>query len=313
MPQLAIIIVSWNVRDLLGRCLATLRASLAGSGIGNEVIVVDNASTDGTAAFVRSHYPDVQLIESPTNLGFAGGNNLGLRCVLTRPQPPEFLFLLNPDTEIVGDAIVRLVRRMQQNPGIAVLGPLLRYPDGSIQSSRRRFPTAGTFFWESTPLEWRWPANPWARRYRMAEHSDAEQQVDWLVGAALLVRRCAIEQAGLLDAGFALYSEELEWQRRLGRYGQIVYDPGAEIIHHEGQSSTQIPTRRLILFHTSRLRYIRMQHGRTLEQLVRLFLRGAYGLELGLETTKWLLGHRRALRRQRMDTYWALLGSLSII
>ena len=130
----------------------------------------------------------------------------------------DYVFLLNPDTEVVGDAIPTLVRYMETHPDVAVVGPQLRYADGSVQSSRRRFPTKGVYFWESTPLEQRWPNNPWARRYHLADlPDDTEQEVDWLVGAALLVRRAAIERAGLLDAGFQMYSEELEWQRRISR------------------------------------------------------------------------------------------------
>ncbi|MFL5807247.1 MAG: glycosyltransferase family 2 protein, partial [Roseiflexaceae bacterium] len=255
MPSLAVIIVSWNTRDLLRRCLDTAHASLAGAGIAYQVIVVDNASSDGTPAMLRAAHPEVVLIEAGRNLGFAGGNNLALRRVLSAEfrvlssAPPnsklkrsedtrnskfdadprnlklktqhsklDYILLLNPDAEVVGDAIPRLVGYMDAHPDVAVAGPKLLYPDGSAQPSRRRFPSRGVFFWESTPLEARWPGNPWARRYRCADApDDITQDVDWLVGAALLVRREAIERAGLLDAGFAMYSEELEWQRRIRR------------------------------------------------------------------------------------------------
>jgi GT2 family glycosyltransferase len=223
------------------------------------------------------------------------------------------MLLLNPDTEVLGDAIPRLVRYLEAHPDVAVVGPRLRYPDGSVQPTRRRFPTPGVYFWESTPLEGRWPANPWARRYRLADRrDDVEQDVDWLVGAALLVRRVAVERAGLLDAGFALYSEELEWQRRIRIAGstRIVYLPDAEIIHHEGRSSEQAPARRLILFHRSRLRYVRIVHGKRLAGLVRRFLRLAYGAELLVEGAKWLAGHRRPLRAARVATYRELLRAL---
>ncbi len=236
MARLAIVIVSWNVRDLLRRSIQTVHASLAGSGIDYAIVVVDNASGDGTPAMLRAEHPDVWLLEAGRNLGFAGGNNLALRHLAIRDwrleieqerqrlqsptsnlQSPavDYVLLLNPDTEVVGAAIPRLVGYLETHPQVAVVGPRLLYPDGSVQSSRRRFPTPGTFFWESTPLEPRWPANPWARRYRLADApDDTEQEVDWLMGAALLVRRAAIERAGLLDSGFAMYSEELEWQRQ---------------------------------------------------------------------------------------------------
>lgn len=311
--MLAIIIVSWNVRDLLERCITTVHASLAGSGIAYRIVVVDNASTDGTSAVLRARHPEVEAIDAGRNLGFAGGNNLALRRVLTwNGSCVRYVLLLNPDTEAVGDAIPTLVRYLEEHPDVAVVGPRLRYPDGTVQSSRRRFPTPGVFFWESTPLEWRWSDNPWAQRYRCADMpDDQEQTVDWLVGAALMVRRSAIEHAGLLDAGFVMYSEELEWQQRLRACGRIVYLPSAEIIHHEGKSSAQVPTWRLMTFHRSRLRYARLRYGNRLETALRAFLIAAYGAELLVEGGKWLLGHRRDLRQQRIAGYLAFLRALA--
>jgi N-acetylglucosaminyl-diphospho-decaprenol L-rhamnosyltransferase len=346
---LTIIIVSWNVRQLLANCIRSLHTSLAGSLLNYQIVVVDNASHDGTPAMLRSEFPEVVLLESGGNLGFAGGNNLGIRWALGQgsevaltpspspttgrrepiekirdqeteargfqptlraAEPPEYLLILNPDTEAVGDAIPALVAWMQQHPDVAVAGPLLRYPDGNIQSSRRRFPTLGVFFFESTPLEWRWPNNRWVRQYRMLDLPDNEQPVDWLVGAALLVRAKAIQQAGLFDERFTLYSEELEWQRRLGKAGTIMYVPSATIIHHEGQSSAQIPMRRLVLFHRNRLRYIRLVHGAGLALLVRLFLIMIYLFETVLEGVKWLVGHKRAMRGERVRAYLGLVGAL---
>jgi N-acetylglucosaminyl-diphospho-decaprenol L-rhamnosyltransferase len=320
--SLAVVIVSWNVRELLRRAVATVHESFAGSRIAYQVVVVDNASADGTPEMLRADHPEVLLLEAGRNLGFAGGNNLALRRLLAgessslspRPSPlsPDYFLLLNPDTEVVGDAIPRLVRYLEAHPDVALVGPQLRYPDGSVQPTRRRFPTPGVYFWESTPLEWRWPANPWARRYRIADRADdAEQEVDWLVGAALLVRREALLRAGVMDAGFALYSEELEWQRRVRAVGKIVYLPEAVIVHHEGRSSAQVPARRLIAFHRSRLRYARLAHGVRLATALRWFLRLVYGAELAAEGAKWLAGHRRELRAERVSTYRTLLRSLA--
>jgi GT2 family glycosyltransferase len=187
------------------------------------------------------------------------------------------------------------------------------------------------YFWESTPLEPRWRNNPWVRRYHLADTpDDTEQEVDWLVGAALLVRRTAIERAGLLDAGFQMYSEELEWQRRIREAGnggwemersshpaspmpyaaRIVYFPDAVIIHHEGKSSEQAPARRYINFQRARLRDAGMVYGRRFAARLRLFLRTAYAFELATEGGKWLLGHKRALRAQRMAVYRQVLREL---
>ncbi|WP_232280128.1 glycosyltransferase family 2 protein [Roseiflexus castenholzii] len=313
-PMLAIIIVSWNVRDLLERCITTVHASLAGSGIAYRITVVDNASTDRTFAMLRTRHPNVEVIDAGRNLGFAGGNNLALRRVLSRNgSRVRYVLLLNPDTEVIGDAIPTLVRYLEEHPDVVVVGPRLRYSDGTVQSSRRRFPTPGVLFWESTPLEWRWLNNPWVRRYRcMDTPDDREQTVDWLVGAALLVRRSAIDRVGLLDASFVMYSEELEWQQRLHACGRIVYLPAAEIMHHEGKSSTQVPTWRLMTFHRSRLRYARMRYGDHLATGLYIFLMAVYGAELFVEAGKWLLGHRRDLRRQRIGGYVAFLRGLGV-
>ena len=343
MTSIGIVIVSFNTRELLRDCLVSLR----GCALPLRVVVVENASRDGSAVLVRESFPDVELIELAKNVGFAAGTNVGLRRLGVRsqesgigeqtptPNPqlptPDYVFLLNPDTEVVGDAIPALVRYLEAHPHVALVGPQLRYPDGSVQPSRRRFPTRGVFFWESTPLEQRWPNNPWARRYRIADTADdAEQEVDWLVGAALMVRRDAIERAGLLDAGFVMYSEELEWQRRIrgigvgswgmgGRYQpptpnsqlpRIVYFPDAVVIHHEGKSSEQAPARRYLNFQRSRLRDAGLVYGERFAALLRVFLRASYAAELAAEGLKWLIGHKRTLRARRVAVYWQVLREL---
>lgn len=314
MIDLAIVIVSWNVRDLLCRCLWAVEASLAGSGIVYEIIVIDNQSADGTPEALRAAFPHVRLIEARANLGFAAGNNLALRELLARDVP--FILLLNPDTEPVGDAIPRLVRFLERRPDLVAVGPQLRYADGSVQSSRRRFPTRMTFFWESTVLDRLWPANPWARRYRCADTpDDLAQPVDWLVGAALLVRGEAIRRAGLLDERFFMYSEELEWEWRLqptraSGSSAIWYLPEATVIHHEGKSSDQAPARRHIHFNRSKILLARMWYGWRFAGTLRAFLHLGFAYELGIETLKVRLGHRPDMRRQRIAVYWQALREL---
>lgn len=308
--DLAIIIVSYNVRDLLRRCLTSIDAAPDSSSLRYAVIVVDNASRDGSAAMVKSEFPHVRLIALATNRGFAGGNNVGLRAILEQKPHPRYALLLNPDTEIVGDALEQLVRYLDTHPDVAVVGPQLRYADGTIQSSRRRFPTIGMLFWESTLLEQWWPRNPWARSYRYEDRgADMIQVVDWLVGAALVVRVSAIERAGWLDEGFFMYSEELEWQARLRRFGAIVYLPDALIVHHEGKSSEQNLAQRHINFQRSKLRYAGLRWGRIVRELLRAFLLLTYVIQLLIEAAKWLIGHKRGLRRQRICEYRTILRS----
>lgn len=306
MLECSVIVVSWNVRDLLRRCLESVRRELAANAVSAEIIVVDNASADGSPAMVRAEFPEAELIETGANLGFAGGVNAGL----ARAQG-RWLLVLNPDTELEPAALATLLHWAERLPGAAVAGPQLRYPDGSLQSSRRRLPTPLTYFFESTLLARWWPGNPWARRYHLANRpAEAQQRVDWLVGAALLVRRSAAEAAGPLDERFWMYSEELEWQRRLGAHGGIWYVPQAVIVHHEGRSSEQAPLRKHLAFQRSKLRYAALAHGPALATALHLFLLATYGLDWLAEAAKWALGHKRELRRERLAIYGAVVGAL---
>ncbi|ABY36739.1 MAG TPA: glycosyltransferase family 2 protein [Chloroflexus aurantiacus] len=329
--MLAIIIVSWNVRDLLRRCLSAVQAALAAGNLSAEIIVVDNDSHDGTAAMIRQEFPAVHVIEAGANLGFTAANNLALRTLLARPDGgPEFILFLNPDTEPQADAIPRLVGFLQEHPAAIAVGPRLLYSDGSQQSSRRRFPTPLTMIWESTPWERLWPRNPWARAYHCADRSaDRVQRVGWLVGAALLVRTTAIRQAGLLDERFFMYSEELEWQWRLQWQNpvapapdrsrrehvevcsQIWYLPDAVVIHHEGKSSEQVPLVRHRYFQQSRLLLARMWYGWVTAALLRRLICLGYQYELIIEALKLALGHRPELRRQRIVLYQQVLYTLN--
>lgn len=317
--DLGIVIVSWNVAGLLERCLASIDRSLAASSLSYTTVVVDNASTDDTVSMVRERFPAVDLVANTDNRGFAGGVNDGLArlgiggTALVRPAP-RYVFVLNPDTEIVDDAIARLIAYLDAHPDVAVAGPLLRYADGTIQSSRRRFPTVASLFWESTLLEQWWSTNPWARRYRMEDQaSGGEQAVDWLVGAALMVRRSAVAAAGGLDEGFFMYSEELEWQERITRSWRqprpIMFVSDAVVMHYEGRSSEQNLVRRHVNFQRSKLRYVRMRWGRALEGIVRCFLLGTYVVQAVVEGAKWLLGHQRSLRTARVRQYAQIVRS----
>lgn len=329
MPSVAIIIVSWNVRELLRRCLDSVERSLAGGAIAHQIIVVDNASADGTPALIRAEFPAARLIEPGANLGFAAGNNVALAALglgvgswglaptpNSQPPAPDYVMLLNPDTEVVGDAIARLVAELEARPELVAVGPRLRYGDGDVQPSRRRFPTRMTLLWESTPLERIWPGNPWAARYRCADlPDDIAQPVGWLVGAALLVRSEAICAAGLLDERFFMYSEELEWEYRLqlaagAGSSAIVYIPEAEVIHHEGKSSEQAIARRHINFQRSKLLLARMWFGWGYARLLRSALALGYGYEIAVEAAKLALGHRRELRRRRIAVYRETLREL---
>jgi GT2 family glycosyltransferase len=221
----------------------------------------------------------------------------------------RYLLILNPDTELVGDALATMVRYLDEHPAVGALGPALHYPDGRLQSSRRRFPTPATAFCESTLLHQWFPNNRIARRYHMADlPAGVPQPVDWLVGAALMIRREAWQQVGPLDEGFFMYFEELDWCRRCRMAGwEIHYLPAAEVIHYEGKSSEQVVTARIVRFQRSKLRYFGKYYGAGWALVIRLFLVGTFAFQLCEEALKWLAGHKRALRRERVAAYWRVL------
>lgn len=299
LSQLSIIIVSWNVRELLAACLAALPR-------GPQVIVVDNASADDSAEMVRARFPDVVLLANRENRGFTGGNNDGLKLAAG-----QLILFLNPDTVVDADALPLMVDYLEAHPAVGVVGPQLRYGDGTLQSSRRRFPTLMTALMESAPLAWHWPAafNPWARRYRMDDQSPGQtQEVDWLVGAALLTRREVLDGAGAFDEGYFMYSEELDWQRHVKQAGwKIVYLPDAVITHYEGKSSEQAVAARHIRFNRSKVRYFEKHHGELAATTLRLALLAMFAVEWLLEAAKYVLGSQRPLRQSRMSAYGELL------
>lgn len=321
-PDVSVVIVNWNVRDLLRRCLASVAISddLFVAGIAKsagpwtaEVIVVDNASTDGSAAMLAREYPWVSVIVNADNIGFTRGNNQGLAVSRGR-----FVLFLNPDTEIAADTIATMLGFAAANPAVGIVGPQLRYGDGSPQSSRRRFPTLATFLIESTVVQQWWPRNQVLSRYYMLDRSDnAVSRVDWVVGACMLVRREVLDQIGGFDEGFFMYSEELDLCRRAVSAGwQVVYYPPARVTHYEGKSSEQVVAARQIRFHTSRVRYVRKYHGAAAAALVRSFLLLTFVYQWCVEAAKWLAGlvipsqrGRRSMRRERMAAYRAVLRS----
>ena len=299
--DLSIIIVNWNVRDLLRRCLQSIPE--AATGLTYEIIVVDNASSDGSDQLVHA-FPHVHWIQNLENVGFTRANNQGLAASQGR-----YICFLNPDTVLRPKALSILVEYLDTHPKVGIVGPQLRYPDGTLQPSRYRFPTPMMALMESTPLAWAWPDNPWARAYHCAGcPPDRPHTVDWLNGACLMVHREVIAQVGAFDERFFMYSEELDLCRRAKDAGwEVMYVPDAVVVHYEGQSSGQAVLARDVNFNRSKVRYFYKHHGVLTAHLVRWGLRLEYGAQLLLEAAKWLVGHKRPLRAQRVRVYWAVI------
>lgn len=315
MPDLSIVIVSWNVRDLLRECLRSIVDaedivlapfnSSTPNKLSVEIIVVDAGSGDDTSAMVHSEFPSVQLVEVGINVGFSKGNNIGIS-----ESRGSYVLLLNPDTRIVSNALSVLTGYLQANPQVGVVGPKLLRGDGTTQSSRRRFPNLWTGIYESTWLEQIAPHGLLDWYYMADQDENIISPVDWLTGAALVVRREVFEQVGIFDEGYFMYSEELDWQKRIkaGDW-EIVYLPTAHIVHYGGMSSDQVIPLRHIRFQSSKVRYFHKHHGQLAAALIRMVILANYLVQLLLESVKGLLGHKRDLRQERVRAYWQVLKS----
>jgi len=302
--DVAISIVTFRTPGLVQSCLESLAA--AGGEVSFDVTVVDNASDDGTVEIVRRAFPWVRVIANARNEGFGAAHNQALREARAR-----YLMVLNSDATVAPGALKTLVEFMDRRPDVAVAGPRLRHPDGSVQSSRRRFPTLATLFLESTQLQRWWPDNAVLRRYYVADRSDdEEQEVDWLAGACLCVRAGAAESIGLFDERFFMYSEEVDWCRRFRAAGwRVWYLPSAEVRHHEGASSRLDLAARDQRFQASKLRYAEKWHGPGVARALRTYLVFEYVARAVEESVKIALGSRVGQRRARLAVLGAGLRS----
>lgn len=275
MLDLAIVIVSWNVRRLLRSCLDALLADLRRAGLSAEVWVVDNDSVDGTPEMVRDNFLTVRLVESGANLGFAGGNNLALRAILDKADRPPAVWLLNPDTEVESGATTALLTALAEHPTAAVAGARLLYPDGTLQQSAFQFPGLVQLAYELFPLPARFYDTPLNGRYpRRLYEGEVPFRVDHPLGAAMMVRTAAVEQVGLLDEAYHMYCEEIDWCWRMDRAGWgALCVPEARVIHHAGQSTAQVPVPSFVNLWTSRARLYARYHGPVTWRLARAMVR----------------------------------------
>ncbi|MDO9065870.1 MAG: glycosyltransferase family 2 protein, partial [Chloroflexota bacterium] len=230
MTTLSVVIVSYNTRELLRLCLTSVLQ--AGP---TEVTVVDNASSDDSAQMVQADFPQVRLIASALNLGFVRANNLALR-----ESCGDHLLLLNPDAELQEGALSTLQGLLDDHPQAGAVGPRLVYGDGALQHAAFRFPTLLQTYFDFFP----WPArllqSTLNGRYPRNAYSGRPFQVDFVLGACLMIRRTAIDQIGLLDERYFMYCEEMDWCKRLGQTGWGVWcEPRATVVHREAQSSRQ--------------------------------------------------------------------------
>ena len=237
----AVVIVAYNVRELLLACLASL-----GPEVG-EVVVVDNASTDGTAQAVRERAAEVRLIANRQNVGFSRANNQALR-IVTAP----YVCLLNPDTEVKDGALARLVAALEADRRLGIVGPKLLNPDGSLQAGGLAFPNLWALLAQAVP----WGRRP--ARSRRTGVSGAVAECDWVTGACMMIRREVLDQIGLLDEGYFMYGEEKDLCYRAKQAGwKVGCVTDAEVIHHGSQSADQAPVESYLAFLDSQFRFLR--------------------------------------------------------
>jgi N-acetylglucosaminyl-diphospho-decaprenol L-rhamnosyltransferase len=240
--DLAVVVVNYNAGEYLARCVRSVVD--ASGGLALDLLVIDNASHDGSARAAAARAPEVRLVENPTNRGLSAAWNQGARAV----GAPWILFL-NPDAELCHGDLGAFVAAGEARSDVAVLGPVIRNPDGSIYESGRVFPgvvlAVGHAF--LGPFA---PGNRFTRAYRQASWDrTTEREVDWVSFAAMLIRRSALDQVGGFDEGFWLYGEELDLCTRLRDAGwKVLASPVLEVLHEGGVSTGR--SRRTHLMHS---------------------------------------------------------------
>lgn len=262
MLDLAIVIVSWNVRDYLRDCLTSVYAELHRSGITGAVWVVDNGSTDGTLSLLKNLFPQVRLITNQENVGFGAANNQGMKAAAA--ESPRYYFLLNPDTLVRVGAFKKMLTFMDARPDVGVAGARLVYGDGRFQHSAFAFPGIRQLVFDLFPLPDRFYDSRWNGRYpRTYYRSDSQPfEVDHTLGATMMVRRDVAEATGGFDETFHMYCEEIDWSWRIREAGWAIYTvPAAEVVHFGGESTKQIPARSVINLWGSRAQLYQKHYG----------------------------------------------------
>jgi hypothetical protein len=243
VPDVSVSLVNTNSRELLLACLESLQVTAV------EIVVLDNASEDGSAAAVREHFPEVRVIEQRHRAGFGANHNTVIRATTGR-----YVFVLNEDTTSDDWGFERMVAHLDANPRVAALGTRLVYPDGRPQDSAWRFPSPATTALGLVPV---------ARGGVVQSRGDQSRtrDVDWAMAAALLLRREALDEVGIFDEEFFIYSEETDLCRRLRAAGwRTQYFPQVTVVHHESQFSVGIPERRINEMWRGRHRYWQKHH-----------------------------------------------------
>lgn len=272
--DIAIIIVHWNVPDLLAECLASIKREVSCVDLRTETLVIDSASSNQQHRDVVARFPEVRLVESRENLGYSAGNNLGIRETCS-----QAVLILNPDTMLLPGSLTTLWQTLNVAPHVGLVAPLLLNPDRSIQSAGYDFPGIRNLVCDLFPA----PARIYASRFN-GRHDGGDgvlpYQIDYPLGAAMMLRRSALAEVGGFDEDYQLYCEEIELcQQMAARKWTQLLAPSARVVHFGGQSTGQVRHESQMALWKSRMRYYqRWRHGRSkwaTDTLLRLGLRRA--------------------------------------
>ena len=302
--DVSIIVVNWNGRGLLARCLQCVESTV--KQVRYEVIVVDNASTDGSQDMMKRDFPNVRLIENTQNVGFAAANNQGMEIAQGR-----FVLLLNSDAFVKDGTVDTMVAFMDAHPEAGMAGCKLLYDDGRLQRSCTSFPSLATELYSAIKLDKLLPKSPIFGKYRLSYWNfDDIREVDVIMGAFMMVRREAIDQVGAMDASYFMYSEEVDWCYRFKNQGwKILYYPEVEAIHLWGGTSKQVQLEMFVQMYQSRIHFFRKNYGRFSVFLLKILLYLNCVLRVGLGRIYYLRETSPQLR-QKQDAFWRLLRVL---
>lgn len=309
MAELAVVLVTWNVRDLVRDAISSLQADLDKHGPDAIICVVDSASTDGTPDMIAATFPDVRLIRSDTNLGFGRANNLGLRALgfgtAASHELPAAVYLLNPDTITHEGATRALYDVLMADPRAGLVGARLSYEDGSFQHGAYGFPGLRQLWVEFFPRPGRLYEHRFNGRYPRSLY-DAGQpfDVDFPLGATMMLRREVIQATGMFDEQFFMYCEEIDWAWRIHAAGwRVLCVPAAHVTHLSGKSTGQVRGQSVINLWTSRLRLYRKHYPRWKSWLARGMIAA------GMQRRIWQGGPPELLDAYRQVRQLALRGN----
>lgn len=297
MSDLGIVILNYNTRAVLRDCLRSLAQT---RGVRADVVVVDNGSHDDSVAMTRAEFPQIRVIASETNGGYAYGNNLALREFLIQPNPPRALMLLNTDTVVPPDSLKRMMDFLDSHPDAGIVGPKLLLRDGSLDlACRRSFPTPEISFYRMVGLARLFPKSKRFGRYNLTYLDENETApVDSVVGAAMLMRTRALQQAGLLDETFFMYGEDLDLALRIQQKGwKAYYYPHAEIMHYKRESSRR-SKKAQVEFYRAMYIFYEKHYRRTTPFWLDWVVMGGIALKGGLALAPEIFRTRRVERTQ---------------